>query len=199
MPPARTGQVLGEGRGDSGDRRASDAAGIASSEAASIAAAHRGVGRSSVPFGHRVTTSDLLLHRASIHAAQYACYDVNALNQWPATRSRFPWLIAVAQPSKQDIWRQQLRGDGPLCRLSVGSLTSLEYDGTGLRRTALRPLRPLPPALLPIQSLSRSATPAQPTTTLRSPALARCSHHLLASMFTLRAPPPPLTPPYDLR
>ena len=37
---------------------------------------------------------------------------------------------------------------------------------TGLRRTALRPLRPLPPALLPIQSLSRSAIPAQPTTTL---------------------------------
>ena len=41
-------------------RRASGAAGIASSEAASIAAAHRGVGRSSVPFGRRVTTSDLL-------------------------------------------------------------------------------------------------------------------------------------------
>merc|ERR1711965_649710 len=40
----------GERRGDNGDRRASGAAGIASSEAASIAAAHRGVGRSSVPF-----------------------------------------------------------------------------------------------------------------------------------------------------
>ena len=46
---------------------------------------------------------------------------------------------------------------------------------TGLRRMALRPLRPLtrPPMLLPIRSLSRSAISAQATTTSRSPALAR--------------------------
>ena len=58
---------------------------------------------------------------------------------------------------------------------------------TGLRRTALRPLRPLPPALLPIRSPSRSA---QATTTLRSPALARCPPPACLHVHASRPFPP---------